>query len=206
MNRLLNLAVAALLSGAVQAQPPAGAAAPAPDAPGSAAPLTLRRPQGPVTVTADKAEWQQGGVMLYTGHVRLASDTLEMTGQRMEIERLANGQFRARLDGEPARLSDPGAPAAGDAPAAPPITAEARTLVYDAVAATVELKGGALLTRGADRLTGEAILYDVAQRRVQAAGGEGGQVRIVIQQPEEAARSLRETPPSAPQPQRSEAP
>lgn len=189
MNESGIAALAALLlSGTALGQAPSPGEAAAADraAPAASArsePLALRRPQGPVTVTADRAEWQQGGVMLYTGNVRLSSDTLEMSGARMEIERVASGQFRAKLDGEPARLSDPGAPATASAPASPPITAEARQLIYDAAEATVELKGGALLTRGPDRLTGESIHYDVAARRVQALGGEGGQVRIVITPP-----------------------
>jgi lipopolysaccharide export system protein LptA len=137
----------------------------------------LRRPNGPVTVTADRAEWQQAGAMRYAGHVMLAVDTLVMHGQNLELKQFEDGQYEAHLTGEPARLTDAGGEGA------PPIAAEARKLDYDARTGMVDLTGGALLSRGSDRLTGENIRYDVNARRVQAAGGDSGQVRIVIQPP-----------------------
>ena len=136
-----------------------------------------RRPNGPVTVTADRAEWQQAGMMHYNGHVQLSMDTLDLHGDNLELKQLEGGLYEAHLTGEPARLNDSGKDGA------PPVSAEGRKIDYDARSAIVELTGGAVLMRGTDHLTGENIRYDVAARRVQAAGGSGGQVRIVIQPP-----------------------
>jgi lipopolysaccharide export system protein LptA len=138
---------------------------------------TPRRLNGPVTVTADRAEWQQAGLMRYTGHVQLSVDTIDLHGDSLELKQFENGMYEAHLNGEPSHFNDTGKDGA------PPVSAEAQKIDYDARSAIVELTGGAVLMRGTDRLTGENIRYDVAARRVQAAGGSGGQVRIVIQPP-----------------------
>ncbi len=136
----------------------------------------LHKPRGEITVTADHTEWQQAGVTRCAGNVRLAADTMEMRGDLMELKQAADGRLaQAHVTGEPAQLTDAGADGA------PPITAHAKKLDYDAKTNLVELSGGAVLTRGADKLTGESIRYDVASRRVQASGGDSGQVKIVIQ-------------------------
>jgi lipopolysaccharide export system protein LptA len=142
----------------------------------------FRRPSGEITVTADRTEWQQSGITRCTGNVRLTSDTMELRGDVLELKQFDDGRLsHAHVTGEPAQMSD----AAGDN--APPITAHAKKLDYDARTNLVELSGGAVLTRGADKITGESIRYDVAQRRVQASGGNAGQVKIVIQPPKEKA-------------------
>lgn len=140
------------------------------------------RPSGPVTVTADRAEWEQDGAMVYTGTVALTSDTLQLSGERLELRQHDNGEFEATITGSPARLSHPGMRnRRGEQ--GPPVSAQARTLHYDSRSSVVDIQGQARLTRGQDEVQGEQIRYDVAQRRIRAAGGEGGQVRIVIQPP-----------------------
>lgn len=136
-----------------------------------------KRPSGPVTVTADRAEWQQAGLMRYGGHVVLSVDTMEMRGDSLEVKQFDDGQYEAHLSGEPAHMTDSGANGVA------PVAAEARQLDYDARTGIVEMTGGALLTRGTDKLSGQSIRYDVNARRVQAAGGGNSQVRIVIQPP-----------------------
>jgi lipopolysaccharide export system protein LptA len=42
------------------------------------------RPSGPVTITADRAEWEQDGAMIYSGNVLLTADTLKLVGDRLE--------------------------------------------------------------------------------------------------------------------------
>lgn len=144
--------------------------------------LKLAAPEGPVTITADRAEFERNGVMLYRGNVRLVSDRLTLTGERVELRQPAPGEFEARINGSPARLSH-----AGEADV-PPIAASARQIDYDTKAAVVSLSGGAQLERGTDVLTSESIRYEIATRRITASGVDGGQVRIVIQQPEQKAR------------------
>jgi lipopolysaccharide export system protein LptA len=140
------------------------------------------RPTGPVTVTADRAEWEQNGAMVYSGKVALSSDTLKLKGDRLELRQHPGGQFEAQVTGNPARLDHPGLKDRRGEPG-PPVSAEARTLSYDSRSGVVDISGKAKLLRGEDEVHGENIRYDVIARRIRAVGGEGGQVRIVIQPP-----------------------
>jgi lipopolysaccharide export system protein LptA len=133
---------------------------------------------GPVTITADRAEFEQDGVMRYRGNVRLVSNQLVLTGESLELRQPASGQYETRVSGRPARLTH-----AGEG-AAPPVSASAGQIYYDTRTAVIELSQNAQLERGTDRLTGESIRYEVEARRIQASGANGGQVRIVIQPPE----------------------
>lgn len=140
------------------------------------------RPTGPVTIEADSAEWEKGGAMVYTGNVRLNSGELKLKGERLYLRQFDDGEFEARVEGGPALLDHAGLPAeAGQA--RQPVSARAKVLTYDTRIDIVQITGDALLTRGSDEIRGQDIRYDVEKRRIQAAGGTGGQVRIVIQPP-----------------------
>lgn len=157
------------------------------------------RPNGPVTVTADRAEWEQNGAMVYTGNVLMSSDTLRLKGDRLELRQLAGGQFTASVTGKPARLDHPGLKEK-NGETGPPVSAEARTLNYDSRSSMVDILGNAHLTRGKDQIDGDNIGYDAAARRIRAAGGEGGQVKIVIQPPPKASSGGSPAAPKAPPP------
>ena len=164
------------------------------------------RPTGPVTVTADRAEWEQNGAMVYTGNVLMSSDTLRLKGDRLELRQLEGGQFTANVTGKPARLDHPGLKEK-NGEAGPPVSAEARTLNYDSRTSMVDILGNAHLTRGKDQIDGDNIGYDAAARRIKAAGGQGGQVKIVIQPPPKASSAGgSQASPKAPPPPAGEQP
>ena len=140
------------------------------------------RPSGPVTITADRAEWEQDGAMIYSGNVLLTSDTLKLVGDRLELRQFAGGEIEARITGNPARMDHPGLIEKNGEPG-PPVSAQAKTLTYDSRSSMVDLTGNGRLTRGQDAIDGEDIRYDVAARRIRALGGQNGQVKIVIQPP-----------------------
>lgn len=140
------------------------------------------RPTGPVTIEADRAEWQKGGAMVYSGNVRLDSGELKLQGTRLHLRQFEDGQFEARVEGSPALLDHAGLPPEAGEPRRP-VSARAQELTYDTRIEIVQITGDALLTRGSDEIRGQSIRYDVANRRIQADGGQGGQVRIVIQPP-----------------------
>jgi len=179
----LLLASALLLSGA----PSASAQDASPTRESRPRAAERLRPVGPVTVTATSVDWAKNGMMIYTGDVKLASDTLNLDGDRLELEQLGDGEYRARIIGKPAHLLHSGTPASGETPADPPVTARGRTLVFDSKNGIADISGDARVTRGEDEITGETIHYNVNERRIQAAGGSGGQVRIVIQPNNRAA-------------------
>lgn len=142
------------------------------------------RPTGPVTITADHAEWQKGGAMVYTGNVRLESGDLKLSGDRLHLTQAEDGEFEAKVDGRPAALDHAGlAAASGGDGKRVPVSARALQLTYDSREEIVVIDGDALLTRGGDEIRGQNIRYDVVQRRVEAQGKQGGQVQIVIQPP-----------------------
>lgn len=191
-------APAATASTAQRAPPTAAAsAAPAATAPPASAASTSRgtareaaraalsapkpgqlRPTGRVSVTADRAELVEGNYAVYTGHVVLTSNTLEMDGARLELRQQANGQFVATLTGTPAHMAHP-----SSGPDDPPVTAHANTLIFDSAAQLITLSGDAELTRGQNLVTGRTVSYNTENHRVQATGGAGSQVRMVIQPP-----------------------
>ncbi|HWU67387.1 MAG TPA: lipopolysaccharide transport periplasmic protein LptA [Stenotrophobium sp.] len=141
------------------------------------------RPEGPVTVTADHAEWQKDGVMTYSGHVLLVSSSLTLKGDRIELQQQPDGQYTAKVDGRPAQM-DHAASVDGNGQPSPPVSATADSLRYDSLSSVVDLIGHSVLTRGKDQITGSSIRYNVDERRIEAAGNSsGGQVRIVIQPP-----------------------
>lgn len=157
------------------------------------------RPTGPVTIKADRAEWEKGGAMVYTGNVRLESGDLKLGGSRLMLKQFESGEFEARVEGEPATLDHVGIAANADG-TRPPVAAKAKQLTYDSRSDIVEIVGEAVLTRGADEIQGEKVRYDVARRRIEAAGG----VQIVIQPPAKKSEAAAPAPepkdPAAPVP------
>ncbi|MFP5305986.1 MAG: hypothetical protein ACLGI7_09205, partial [Gammaproteobacteria bacterium] len=92
--------IAALLAGAAQAQDAARSDTEA------------LRPRGPETLSADRAEWVEGGEMVYSGNVSMESDTLTLRGERMTVMQHGEGQIEAHLFGSPAQLDHSGDPQA----------------------------------------------------------------------------------------------
>lgn len=129
-------------------------------------------------MTAKHAELVQGSFAIYTGNVVMDSDTLKLDGDRLELHQDADGQYLAKVTGMPGHMAH-----AGAGPENPPVSAHARTLNYSSRTGVVDLVGEALFRRGTDEITGDVIHYNVVERHVDASGGDGGQVRIVIQAP-----------------------
>ncbi|MES0875154.1 LptA/OstA family protein [Sinimarinibacterium thermocellulolyticum] len=189
-ERLRRLGAAALLALAT-----IGAHAQAPT-PTPADDTRALRPTGPVTLTANRGEWTEGGEMRYEGNVALESDTLKLSGERMIVTQHADGSFVAQILGAPARL-DHRAREGAQGIAGQSVTAEGERIDYDSRSGVVQLQGRARLLRGGDEVAGERIDYIIAERRVRASGGRG-QVRIVIQPP---ARGETATPSPTPTPE-----
>jgi lipopolysaccharide transport protein LptA len=136
------------------------------------------RVAGPIKITAERAELERREYALYRGRVKLVSQDMVLTGDRLELRQPDQGQFEVRLTGAPARLDH-----AGDAKG-PPVSASAARIVYDTRTAVVELSGGVQLARGGDQLSGAQVSYDLAARRISAAGSGEGQVQLTITPPE----------------------
>ncbi|HEX7381169.1 MAG TPA: lipopolysaccharide transport periplasmic protein LptA [Nevskiaceae bacterium] len=136
------------------------------------------RPTGPVNVTADRAELVQGDYAIYSGQVVMTSNTMDMTGNRLEMRQLKNGQYTATLTGNPAHMKHP-----SSGPADPPVTAHALHMFFDSATQQLTLTDDAKLTRGSNVVEGKTIHYDALSHHVQANGGTNGRVHMVIQPP-----------------------
>jgi len=145
----------------------------------SAAPATATRLKGPIKITAERADLERKEYALYRGRVRLESNDMVMTGDRLELRQPDRGEFEARLTGTPARLDH-----RGDDKGAPPLTASAEQIVYDTRTATVDLSGGVQLARGTDVLNSGNVRYNAAARRITANGDGASQVHITITPPQ----------------------
>lgn len=136
------------------------------------------RPTGPVNVTADRAELVQGDYAIYSGQVVMTSNTMDMTGSRLEMRQLKNGQYTATLTGNPAHMKHP-----SSGPEDPPVTAHALHMFFDSATQQLTLTDNAKLTRGNNVVEGKTIQYDALSHHVQANGGSNGRVHMVIQPP-----------------------
>lgn len=141
---------------------------------------TSRLGQDPVTITSSSLEGAEDGLQVLSGDVRLVSGPLTLSGDRAELRQTGDGQFTVVIRGTPGRIDHSGDAGSSPAPQ-PPVSAEAQVLTYNSSTRTVELTGEARLTRGGDEITSGTILYDVAERRIRAQGGDSGQVRVTIQ-------------------------
>lgn len=139
------------------------------------------RVSGPITITADNGEWLDGN-MVYTGNVVMISRTLELRGARLEMQQSGGKKnpYTITMSGNPATLKHK-----SETPLEPVVDGRSKTMIYRSATQDVQLTGDAHLERNKDELNGEDIRYDIANRRVQASGGSKGQVRIVIDVPEE---------------------
>ena len=165
---LTTLALGLALSGAAFAQASSGKKSP-------------QRVSGPITITAKNGEWQDGN-MIYTGDVVMISKTLELRGARLELQQSGGKKnpYVITVTGSPATLKHMGQTAQD-----PIVNGRSKTMIYRSATQNIQLTGDAHLEREKDELNGDDIRYDVATRRVQANGGDKGQVRIVIDVPEQ---------------------
>lgn len=132
---------------------------------------------GPLEISADSADIDRSGVMVYTGDVEFSSPTLRMDGARLEVRQQANKGIALVLTGSPARMQH--TPAASDG--GPEVHARADSIAFDQDSGVVTYEGNVVMTRGRDRLSGETLRYDLNSQRILAEGGSGGgRVRITI--------------------------
>ncbi len=173
-NALVTLALGLALSAAALAQTATAKA-------GKSGAQRDQRVSGPITITAKNGEWQEGS-MIYTGDVVMISRTLELRGARLELAQSGGKKnpYVITITGAPATLKH-----LGQTPQDAVVNGRSAKIVYRSANQNIQLSGDAHLDRDKDELNGEDILYDVANRRVQASGGANGQVRIVIDVPEQ---------------------
>ncbi len=140
-------------------------------------------------IQADRAELDEGAATgVYSGHVRYRQGSIRLEADRLTLRAdPAAGVLReAVAEGRPARFRQLVEGETGPEE----LRGRARRISYRAAPEEVViLEGDALLEQGERRLQGERIVYRVAAQAVEATGGAGGRVEVVLPAPAAAPPS-----------------
>ncbi len=135
----------------------------------------------PIRITADSARLDDNqGTAIYRGNVDVRQGEVQLTADRVDVFRGAEGLDRIHARGRPATYDRPSTPTEG------PVHAEALEIHYSAAENLLRFEKQAVVEQGQDEFRGAVILYDTANRIVTGEGrtdsGEGsGRVEMVIQ-------------------------
>ncbi|MBB3143401.1 lipopolysaccharide transport periplasmic protein LptA [Halomonas organivorans] len=124
----------------------------------------------PIQVEADRLDLDdRAGTAVYQGDVSIQQGSMQLTGDRVEIQRNAAGQLTtATATGQRAYLEQK------PAPDQPLVRAWGRTVVYHVAERRIELIDQAELHQGGDTFDGGYLEYFLDRRVVQArADAEG---------------------------------
>jgi len=137
----------------------------------------LRLTQGNMGVEADFGQASQldfeDSVWQFTGNVRIDTGDGLITCESADL-RFAGHQLRhATITGSPAtfELRRPGNEEM--------TYAEAGRLEYDFPAGIVEFEGNATITEGGNRISGNYLVYNIGEQRINAESGDGEKVKII---------------------------
>ncbi len=138
--------------------------------------------EAPVEVVADQLDLDDNaGTAIYTGDVEIQQGSMQLTGDRVEIQRNAEGQLtRATANGDRAYIEQQ------PSPDAPLVRGWGRTVIYHVAERRVELIDRAELHQGGDTFDGAYLEYfldrQVVQARSETEGVEERQrVRMTLQ-------------------------
>lgn len=140
----------------------------------------IRITQGPLTITADKAVVNNldfaDNTWVFTGNVRIDGGPTRIRSEAASLLFVDHQLVTASVTGEPATFERD---AVGDRRA---ISGGAGMIEYDARESTLVLERDAQLYDGANEISGERLLYQVAEDRLMASSdnGNGQRVRITI--------------------------
>lgn len=118
------------------------------------------------------------GIHQLIGNVEIRQGSLLIQADRGEVHQPGDNQevTRVILEGSPARMQQSLDNAAGQ------MRASARRIDYDRANDTVVLTGNVRIDEPRGTLSGERVVYNIAQGRIQGQGqaGDDGRVRFVI--------------------------
>lgn len=134
----------------------------------------------PISIEADSAELQET-LSTYSGNVRVVQGGVTMRGQRLIVRRGRRNSFTFTLSGGPASITQ-----APEKPGDREVRGNARRIDYTSGTETLELRGNAVIYRGAEKISGNDIRYSFRDQRTivnNRSGGSkgGGRVQITLQ-------------------------
>ncbi|HSP59380.1 MAG TPA: lipopolysaccharide transport periplasmic protein LptA [Halomonas sp.] len=138
--------------------------------------------EAPVEVVADQLDLDDAaGTAIYTGDVEIQQGSMQLTGDRVEIQRNAEGQLtRATANGDRAYIEQQ------PNPDDPLVRGWGRTVIYHVAERRVELIDRAELHQGGDTFDGAYLEYFLDRQVVQARSDSEGiqdrqRVRMTLQ-------------------------
>ncbi|WP_016854426.1 lipopolysaccharide transport periplasmic protein LptA [Halomonas smyrnensis] len=136
----------------------------------------------PIQVEADRLDLDdRAGTAVYQGDVRIQQGSMQLTGDRVEIQRNDAGQLTtATATGQRAYLEQK------PSPDQPLVRAWGRTVIYHVAERRIELVDQAELHQGGDTFDGGYLEYFLDRRVVQARSdaqgvGESQRVRMTLE-------------------------
>ncbi|PID62736.1 MAG: lipopolysaccharide transport periplasmic protein LptA [Gammaproteobacteria bacterium] len=147
------------------------------------APLAAREgdSEQPINVSANRSEYnERSGTQILRGNVEITQGSMRIRADEI-IVTLADGALgKVEGSGSPVRFEQ-------ENDAGELMQGSARRIVYDAIAGTLILSGGATLSQPRQKLDSESITFDTRSQTVKAEGngseGSGGRVSLQIRPP-----------------------
>ena len=138
----------------------------------------IRIAQGLFSITAETGNASEldfsASTWSFSGQVNIAGEGASIQADTAVLEFQDHRLRRTRADGSPATFERQ---QTDDFRA---ISGDARTIEYDHVEQTLILSGNARLLDGTNEVSGSRLIYRVAEGRVMAGSGEGGEQRVRI--------------------------
>lgn len=128
----------------------------------------------PIDVKADKSEFdEKAGTQTLSGNVEITQGTMKISADEIAISLKDNALHTITGTGSPIGFEQEND--SGDV-----MKGEAESIIYDAIAGTLTLKGAATLSQPRQNLVSDLIVFDARTQKVKAEGG-GSTGRVSIQ-------------------------
>jgi lipopolysaccharide export system protein LptA len=129
----------------------------------------------PIHILSDAAEvYEDSGLVIYRGSVRLDQGTLKVRADTMTIEIQHEKVIRITAEGNQATYEQQLRPDQSR------VVAGAETIVYHTQDERIELIGGATLTQDDNEFKGDRIRYDLRAGKIDASAPQNGSVEMTF--------------------------
>lgn len=136
----------------------------------------------PIEVQADKSEFdEKAGTQTLSGNVEITQGTMKITADNIAITLKNNALHTISGTGSPISFQQ-------ETELGGIMKGGAESIIYDAIAGTLTLKGAATLSQPRQNLVSDLIIFDARTQKVNAeGGGKTGRVSIQILPPNAAS-------------------
>jgi len=132
----------------------------------------------PLRINARSVEAnEKTGTAIYLGNVILEQGNLSIRADRLEVRSRQNQTEYVVATGQPVKLRQLSDGQSEE------IQAEAKKVEYHVISRKVDMFGDVTLRQGTDLFTGQALHYDINEKRLSATGDDNndGRIQVIIQ-------------------------